>query len=194
MSTNTYQLCNKFYFIFYVSVLMAFTFCTRLSEREKEIKTALHSTIRIDNISNLVYTENDSLTFDLIRQQYKYISLVYLQDGCGPCYPNFILWHTEMQKLDCPENHILLFIIKGNSYYNFMANIYDIQPVEGRYLIVMDKHGTYLENNQHIPLWIIERSVLIDVDNRIRLVGEPFATPDMTILFYSIINEVGKNH
>ena len=103
--------------------LIALTFCSRLSPAEKELQNALQSTIILDNISNVVYTGNDSTTFDLIRQKYKYISLVYLQDGCGPCYPKFIRWHTEMQKLDCPENHILLFVIKGNSYYDFMANI-----------------------------------------------------------------------
>lgn len=98
-----------------------------------------------------------------------------------------------MQKLDCPENHTLLFVIKGNSYYDFMANIYDIQPIEGKYYVVMDPNGTYLENNQHIPRWVIERSVLIDAENKVKLVGEPFATPDMTRIFYSIVNGDGKN-
>jgi hypothetical protein len=172
---------------------MAFTFCSRLSEREKNIKIALYSTIRIDNISNVVYTENDSMSYDLMRQKYEYISQVFLQDGCGPCHPNFIRWHTEMQKLDCPENYTLLFIIKGNSYYDFMANIYDIQPIEGQYHVMMDKQGRYIENNQHIPRWVIERSVLIDAENKVKLVGEPFATLDMTRLFYSIVNGDGKN-
>ena len=167
--------------------------CSRLSPAEKELQHALQSTIILDNISNLVYTESDSMTFDLIRQQYKYLSLVYLQDGCGPCYPNFIRWQTEMQKLDCPENHTLLFVIKGQSYYDFMANVHEIQPIEGRYYVIMDPKGKYLENNLHIPRWVIERSVLIDAENRVKLVGEPYATPDMTRLFYSIINENGKN-
>jgi hypothetical protein len=178
---------------FIIIIILFFYSCYHYSQKEKELQHTLQSTIHLDNISNLVYTENDSMTFDLIRQQYKYISLVYLQDGCEPCYPNFIRWHTEMQKLDCPENHTLLFIIKGNSYYNFMANIYDIQPVENRCLVVMDKQGTYLENNQHIPQWVMLRSVLIDAENRVRLVGEPFATPDMTRLFYSIVNGDDKN-
>jgi len=172
--------------------LIALTFCTRLSPAEKELQHALQSTITFANISNVVYTENDSMSYDLMRQKYEYISLVFLQDGCGPCYPNFIRWHTEMQKLNCSENHILLFIIKGRSYNDFMANVHDIQPVEGEIFVMMDPQGRYLLNNQHIPRWVIERSVLIDDENRIKLVGEPFATPDMTRLFYSIINGYGN--
>jgi hypothetical protein len=178
---------------FIIIIILFFYSCYHYSQTERELQHALQSTITLDNISNVGYTENDSISFDHIRQQFKYITLVFLQAGCGPCYPNFIRWHTEMQKLNCPENHALLFIIKGRSYNDFMANVHDIQSVEGRYYVVMDTAGRYIENNQHVPRWIIERSVLIDADNRIKLVGEPFANPDMTKLFYSIISEDGRN-
>jgi len=74
-----------------------------------------------------------------------------------------------------------------------MANVHEIQPIEGRYYVIMDPKGKYLENNLHIPRWVIERSVLIDAENRVKLVGEPFATPDMGKLFYSIISGNDKN-
>lgn len=178
---------------FLIVTILFLNSCSRLSPAEKELQSALQSTINLDNVSNVVYTGNDSTTFDHLRQKYAFISLVFLQDGCGPCYPNFIRWHTEMQKLNCPENHILLFIINGHNYNDFMANIYDIQPIEGKYYVVMDPKGKYLENNLHIPRWVIERSVLIDAENKVKLVGEPFATPDMTRLFYSIVNDDNKN-
>ena len=186
-------MATKIIELFLIVNILFLNSCSRLSPAEKEMQHALQSTITLDNISNVGYTENDSISFDHIRQQFKYITLVFLQDGCGPCYPNFIRWHTEMQKLNSPENHVLLFIIKGRSYNDFMANVHDLQSVEGRYYVVMDTEGRYIENNQHIPQWIIERSVLIDADNRVKLVGEPFATPDMTKLFYSIISEDGRN-
>jgi len=179
--------------LLHITVVIYFISCNHNPTAEKDLKIALESAIHFDNISTVVYIENDSISFDYIRQQFKYITLIFLQDGCGPCYPNFIRWHTEMQKLNCPENHALLFIVKGRSYNDFIANVLDIQPIEGRYYVMMDRDGRYRENNQHIPWWVLERSVLIDADNRVKLVGEPFANPDMTKLFYSIISEDGRN-
>ena len=87
---------------------------------------------------------NKLIPFNEFRQMYNYISVVYLEDGCQPCYPKFIEWQNRIDSLN------------------------------------------YLLNNNDIPRWIIDGSVLIGPDNKIKMIGEPWATHEMTELFYSI--------
>ena len=50
----------------------------------------------------------------------------------------------------------------------------------------MDDSLSYLLNNNDIPRWIIDGSVLIGPDNKIKMIGEPWTTNEMTALFNSI--------
>ncbi|NHB69253.1 hypothetical protein [Perlabentimonas gracilis] len=75
--------------------------------------------------------------------------------------------------------------------YNYLSNEKKQNTVEGFYYVI-DENLNYLIENRLIPRWIIDRSVLIDSQNRIRMVGAPWATPEMTELFQRICSE-GKN-
>jgi len=98
-----------------------------------------------------------------------------------------------MDKFGKQRSHTLLFIMRGQSYKEFMTDVEGLAIGDYQFHVMIDDRGLFCTKNKHVPQWIFERSVLIDADNRIRLVGEPFATPDMTRLFYSIINGDGKN-
>ncbi len=50
----------------------------------------------------------------------------------------------------------------------------------------MDNDYKYLDNNKNIPKWIIDSSLLIDLENRIKLIGASYSTPQMTQLFYDV--------
>jgi hypothetical protein len=94
-----------------------------------------------------------------------------------------------MDSIDTPDNYSVLFVIRGNSYDEFMANVLDIEYVEDKFYTMMDPEGKFLENNKDIPRWIIDGSVLIDGENKIKMVGAPFATPEMTELFHKICKQ-----
>jgi hypothetical protein len=126
------------------------------------------------------------MSYTEFRKLYKYISVVYLEDGCSPCYPKYIEWNKEMDSLNVVEIHTVLFIIQGYSYDAFLKRVNEIKEVEDHFYSIMDKDLTYLLSNNDIPRWIVDVSVLIDQDNRIKMIGEPWATNEMTELFYSI--------
>jgi len=52
----------------------------------------------------------------------------------------------------------------------------------------MDTEFQFLEANKDIPRWIIDASVLIDSENKIKMVGAPWANAAMTELFYKTVN------
>lgn len=44
-----------------------------------------------------------------LRKNYKFISLVYLQNDCEPCYTKFIEWHNKMDSISYSDNYTVLF-------------------------------------------------------------------------------------
>jgi hypothetical protein len=91
-----------------------------------------------------------------------------------------------MDSIDTPDDYTVLFVIKGDGYGEFMSKVLDIEYVDDKFYTVMDPDGQFLKANKEIPRWIIDSSVLIDSENKIKMVGAPFATPEMTKLFHEI--------
>jgi hypothetical protein len=164
-------------------LLQAIIGCKEISPKEKELKDNINKTVQL-KLSQTVQQANRTLSLDEFRENHKYLSVVYLQNSCSPCYPKFIEWQQKMDSINTPDNYTVLFVIKGNSYGEFMDNVLDIEYVDDQFYTVMDPEGKFLENNKDIPRWIIDSSVLIDSENKIKMVGAPFATPEMTELFY----------
>jgi hypothetical protein len=67
-----------------------------------------------------------------------------------------------------------------------MAKVLDLEFIESPYHVIMDNDYKYLDNNKDIPKWIIDSSLLIDAGNKIKLIGAPYTTPQMTDLFYEV--------
>ena len=169
----------------FISILVS---CKNLSPKEEELKDNINKTIHLE-LSQIVQQANRTLPFDELRQNHRYLSVVYLQNSCSPCYPKFIKWQQKMDSIDTPEDYTVLFVIKGNSYGDFMANVLDIEYVDDKFYTIMDSEGQFLEANKDIPRWIIDASVLIDSENKIKMVGAPFATPEMTELFHKTCSQ-----
>ena len=163
--------------------------CTRLTPEEKLIKETLGKTARIGMFES-VRQGNRVIPFGEFRKRYPFISLVYLEDGCAPCYPRFIEWQTRMDTLDLHEDFTVLFIILGSSYERFMDNLHESEPeyeqTNDRFHIVMDTDYRFLDNNPDIERWVIDKSLLIDAGDKIKLIGPPFASQRMAELFYAI--------
>jgi hypothetical protein len=166
--------------------------CTQLTPEEKMIKETLGKTVEIGMFES-VRQGNREIPFEKFRDEFKFISLVYLEDGCLPCYPRFIEWQTRMDTLDLNDDFSVLFIIRGRSHESFISNLlqsnseYEISGA--RFHMVMDQDYRLLDNNPDIDRWVIDRSLLIDPENKIKLIGPPFASARMTELFYTICNK-----
>jgi hypothetical protein len=165
--------------------------CSHPSQTEQDLRENINKPIRLEMFET-VRKGNIQIPYDDFRQKFEFLSVVYLQNGCQSCYPKFIKWQQKMDSVARPENHSVLFIILGNSYENFMTEVLNIAFVEDHYYTIMDTEFKFLSQNSSIPKWIIDSSVLIDSENKIKMVGAPWINEDMKTLFYETVKNEQK--
>jgi hypothetical protein len=175
-------------FVITALFIIALASCENLSQKEKELKNTLNKSLNLEPFET-VQRGTNVIPFEDFRHQHNLISVAYLQNSCSPCYPKFIEWQHKMDSIDTPDNYTVLFVIKGDSYGEFMANVLDIKYVVDKFYTIMDPEGNFLENNKDIPKWIIGSSMLINSENKIKMVGAPFANPEMTELFHDLCKQ-----
>ncbi|MEX2410988.1 MAG: hypothetical protein WD607_06370 [Candidatus Paceibacterota bacterium] len=173
-------------------LLMAIISCNSLTPEEKEIKATLGKIVETGMFS-FVQEGNSPIAYNEFRGRYRHISLVYLEDGCRPCFPRYIEWQTRMDTMDLNHDFTVLFIINGMSFDGFLANLLESNPEydlsKDRFHVIIDSEQQFLNANHDIPRQILDKSLLIDKENRVRLIGHPFASPQIAELFYRICNE-----
>jgi hypothetical protein len=94
----------------------------------------------------------------------------------------------KIQQINASKNYTMLFIIQGYNYNSFIKEIKKICDVQDTYYIIMDPYFKFVNNNS-VPFEILDESILIDSENKIRMVGAPWANEDMTKLFHRICKE-----
>ena len=172
-----------------IIVLLLITFsvfsCKHLNPREKEIRDNLKKEINLEMV-DYIRSKNKEISFDNFRSKYKYIYLVCLQQGCGTCYPKYVEWQEKTDLINKFNDVTVLFVIKGNSYDEFIEEAQKKGLEKDRFYTFMDPDNSFINANADIPGWIIESTFLIDEHNQIVLIGSPFSTPEMTKVFYDI--------
>lgn len=162
--------------------------CSKPNQTEKDLRESLNKPLHLE-MFEVVRQGNTLLSFDELRQKYQYLSVVYLEDGCRSCYPKFIEWQNKIDSINTPIDYTVLFIIgNGNRYDEFMSQVLDLEYMEDKFFTIMDPEFLFLENNKEIPRWIIDSSMLIEPNNKIKMVGPPWINEDMKKLFYETVN------
>ena len=156
------------------------------NETERGLRAVINKSLNIAMFDSVLH-RGQSVEIKKLRERYDFFSVVYLQGGCAPCYPRFVEWHRQMDSLNVNGNHAVLFVIDGFSYKAFKRRVLEIGFVDDRHYSVMDPGSRFLEANKDIPRWIIDASVLIDSENKIKMVGAPWVNEDMKSLFYKIL-------
>jgi hypothetical protein len=175
--------------IFPTILLLFIISCSRISPEEKEIRNVLNSTLNLD-MFDTIQQGKSFIPFNEFRKQYEYISVVYLEDGCSPCYPKFVEWHNKMDSISPPNNYTVLFIIQGGIYNRFMAKVWDIDPtVEAHYHYITTRRFNFIEENINISKRMPDKTLLINRENKIKMIGVPWLTKEMTELFFKICEE-----
>ncbi len=162
--------------------------CAQPTQTEIELKENIDRPIHL-NMFETVQQAGDTLLYSAFRSQYKFLSVIYLENSCEPCFPKFVEWQQRMDSMDIPNNYTVLFVINGNSYEDFMSHVLKIEYVDDRFFTIMDTNGKYLKHNKDIPKWINEASILIGAENKIKMIGAPWLNEDMTKLFYSTVSK-----
>ena len=159
-------------FLWVIFFLILISCGQKLSPEEEMIRDVLNKTVNI-NLFDSIRKEGEVFHFTEFREKYDYISLVYLEDGCSPCYPRFVDWHGKINSFLKYEGYTVLFVIRANNYVRFLEFASEYGDVEDHLYLVVDRHNRFLDNNRDIPRSILDRSILIDKKNKIKLIGPP---------------------
>ncbi len=156
-------------YLSYIFIILTITCksCSHPTTAEKDLREILNKPLHLE-VFGTVRQGNTLLPFDDFRQQFDFLSVVYLQNGCQPCYPKFIEWINKIDSIGAPDNYSVLFVIQGNSYEDFMTEVFNIDLVEEHYYTIMDPEFEFMSLNNNIPRWIIDSSMLIDSENKIK--------------------------
>ncbi|ASB47941.1 hypothetical protein [Alkalitalea saponilacus] len=163
------------------------TSCSQPSQTEQELREVLNSTLKIE-MFQIIQHRDSLISMEQFRERYNHLSVVYLQDGCSPCYPKFVEWHQKMEEMDDVPGHTLLFVIQTEEYDSFIRKVRSLgEEIDEKYYIIIDPDHQFFINNNQIPDWIMNSSMLIDSENKIKMVGAPWINEDMKTLFYKTI-------
>lgn len=165
--------------------------CIRMTPEEKEVYKLIGKKVNLKMFGK-VYVKDTLINLDIILNKHKYISLVYLQDGCAPCYPIYADWHMKLDSLGVMDHYSVLFIIEGTPYSNikgFLENARQVGEFEEKFYTVIDPDYGFFSGNPDIPEHLVKRSITIDNKGRIKLIGVPFASPEMAKLFLKVTKQ-----
>lgn len=175
--------------IIVVLVFMFLVSCQR-NGMQKELQSIIGEKLYFGKLQNsTIHGNNVSLLSDILLR-YDYVYVIYLEDNCKPCYPKFAEWQKKIVEMTIPDNFTVLFVIQGNNYEFFMHQVRELYNIDNEFCVIMDIYSEFIGVNSGIPRWIIDASILIDSEYRIRMVGVPWINDDMKELFLNKINGV----
>ncbi len=165
--------------------------CHQSTIEERLIQATIEKSINISSFDT-IYNFKQVYSFSELNVNYDFITLVYLEEGCTSCYNEFQKWSKAINLYKSLDNCTVVFIFHGNSYDQFIDGMLEFNSnydfIENNYFFIFDKDQLFINDNPNISRWIINKSITIDSLNKVKFVGYPFASVDMTKLFKKIIN------
>ena len=178
---------KKYLFPFLLLTMLSSS--SRPSRTEQELRETLNTTLNIEMFESVQHRDS-LISMQQLREKFSHLSVVYLQDGCSPCYPKFVEWHKKMEAMDDVPGHTVLFVIQTLEYDSFIMKVRRLgEKIDEKYYIIIDPEHQYFINN-NLPTWIMNSSLLINKENKIKMVGAPWINDDMQKLFHKTINSL----
>jgi len=91
-----------------------------------------------------------------------------------------------MEQIATANDYTVLFIINARDYNIFSRNIHLNEEIDERYYYFIDPRNEFFRANSRISRSVLDRSLLIDSSNHIKMVIEPFANADITKVFHIV--------
>lgn len=165
--------------------------CGQMPAELREIHNVLGRKINLEMFEK-VHHKNEEIELNEIFRKHQFLSLVYLQDGCAPCYPIYVDWHLKLDSMAVMDHYSVLFIIEGSPYSSissFIEKARQVGDFEDKFYTVIDPEYRFLTGNPDIPEHLVKKSITIDNKGRIKLIGVPFASTEMKELFLTVIGQ-----
>ncbi|WP_062125795.1 hypothetical protein [Geofilum rubicundum] len=173
---------------FVIFIILSYS-CSQTSQTEKELAEVLGTRLNIEMFDTIQYRDS-LISMEQLRKKHSHLSVVYLQDNCTPCYPKYVEWHQKMEEIDDFSRHTVLFVIQTFEYEYFKRNVMKLEEeIDEKYYIIIDPKQEFFISNKDLPNWIMNSSMLIDSENKIKMVGSPWINEDMANLFHEIISQ-----
>ncbi len=185
MCTHVFSTLKWILLFFAAIVMFIIASCRSESREEKIVEAALKTRLDVSSIGEVIHSDS-TLSFSELRNRFRHISVVYLQDGCAPCYPKYINWHQRIDTIPKADDYTVLFIINTSHYEIFRRQLSRYGEVDEKYYYFIDQRNDFYRANSSIPRTVLDRSLLIDRNSRIKMVGEPFINGDMTKVFHLV--------
>jgi len=152
----------KYLIIILIVILEA---CSSQSPAERRIDEILGKKIDLSMFERVRYM-GDTIPFKDILNEFDYISIVYLENECSPCYSKYIEWYKEMQDVEVLKPYTIFFVVKSRDYQSFSNNVEAIEHVDEMYPIALDPNYVFIDANKEIPRWIIDHSCICNLHTK----------------------------
>ncbi|MFR3330406.1 MAG: hypothetical protein ACLTSL_09645 [Odoribacter splanchnicus] len=158
------------------------------------IRKAIGKKVKMQGLDEIQFLDQ-SMFYQDFRRRYPFVGIIYVDQDCGMCRNTVLEWTKQTALLKTfPDNIAFLFVYRGDKPTMYFKEISDYyyqseEDVKFHFFIAPDPHFMFVDSNMDIPREIIDMSFLIDENDRILLVGSPFATPQMKELYRKILME-----
>lgn len=160
------------------------------SSRLKLFRAYQGRTLDLSGLAEAPTRTADSIVpFEQIKQQYRYLSLTYLDETCDVCRFKLYEWNRHAAELPKDPDLAYVILFRGKDFEAFRRMSLHRDSLSSDFLVVTDSKQQFIIDNATIPHELLDNTILIDSAARILLFGEPFATPAMTELYQRICTQ-----
>jgi len=179
MTVKTY---GRFLVVFF---LAAFTIaCNRYPLTVKLFKDHLGKKVDLSGY-DFVYNSKQVYSYAEFRAKYPFVTVNYIDEDCAICKIKVREWCDNAEKIPLHENLAHLFVFRGKNFETFLR--YSQGKTEFPFFVMSSEEFTYANNNGSIDRQIIDAGFLIDRDNRIKIIGDPFVSEKMKDLYNRVV-------
>jgi hypothetical protein len=131
-----------------------------------------------------VYVAGQAIAYERFREMYPFLTINYVDENCSACKVKIIDWCNNINKIPESKNLAHLFIYRGNDHGKYLSF-----SCEGAFpfFVMPSKDFTYIHNNPKIDRQIIDAGFLIDKNNKIKVIGDPFLSENMRYLVAKMV-------
>lgn len=169
--------------LFTLLIAFAIAGCKQQSPVVKLFKQHIGKTIVLEGYDS-IYKGDEVYDYGSFREKHPFVTINHIDENCGVCKVKVRDWCYNQDKIPQNDNLAHIFIFRGKDYKKYLSLTYD---GEFPFYVMPSEEFTYLKNNAKIDQQVIDGGFLLNKNNKIELIGDPFVSKPMFDLFNSII-------